>query len=87
MNVAFDISRGTCKRARSSSTWRTVAHVGGFPTHLVHANGAELERLEPMRWQLVFGGQHRTFTGRTAPLERAERELEAMRRAVVGGGL
>jgi hypothetical protein len=84
--VTFDMSRGTAKRGPTSETWRIVARVGGFATHLVHANGAELERVESQRWQLTFGGQHRTFTGRHAPVVRADRELEELRKKVLGGG-
>jgi hypothetical protein len=60
-----------------SHLWRTLATTNGFPSHLQHACGAELELVagaphEGATWQIVYGGKHAEMPGRYAPTDRAE---------------
>ncbi len=67
-----------------SDWWQQDTDARGFPLAFRHASGALLERVAPCRWQLVFGGKHRTMTGRFAPLDRASRTLPELTGAVLG---
>lgn len=59
----------------SADAWRTLATAQGFPVHLQHATGAELEQVAPEVWQLCYAGKAWEHTGRFAPCDWAEGQL------------